>query len=228
VKKTAQRLAAEFTVIVVGVLVALAVDQWREELQKRELEMEYAVRLLADLRSDSSQFAGFLEDEFVTKRDFLLALAKGELPNPPEDDPARMLERLDQSMWGGILSVRDAAFREMQSTGQLGLLRNPDTRSMLADYYTTHTFLSGRFERSAGEYERMVAEAVPGATRYSYLTGEAVGEASAKSALESVLDDPRLTRAVNAELAYAGALVRWSGVLLRRATRLIERLESEY
>ena len=72
------------------------------------------------------------------------------------------------------------------------------------------------------------AKAVPGATRYSYLTGEDVSTATAELAVERVLEDPRLDRAVNAELAYAGALVRWSGVLLRRATRLIERLESEY
>lgn len=46
------RLAAEFLVIVVGVLVALGVDQWAQDRRDRSLEAEYLERLLEDLRYD--------------------------------------------------------------------------------------------------------------------------------------------------------------------------------
>jgi hypothetical protein len=39
----------EFLVIILGVLVALGVDQWRESARDRQLEQEYLVRLVADL-----------------------------------------------------------------------------------------------------------------------------------------------------------------------------------
>ena len=49
-----RRLGAEFVVIVVGVLVALAVDQWRDGLSDRELGAFYLSALERDLRADSS------------------------------------------------------------------------------------------------------------------------------------------------------------------------------
>ncbi len=44
--------AAEFVVIVVGVLVALGVDSWASERSDRVLERDYLERLLDDVRYD--------------------------------------------------------------------------------------------------------------------------------------------------------------------------------
>jgi hypothetical protein len=55
------RLVAEFLVIVVGVLVALGVDQWVQDRQDRALEAEYLERLLADVRYDLDELAFILE-----------------------------------------------------------------------------------------------------------------------------------------------------------------------
>jgi uncharacterized protein YjeT (DUF2065 family) len=52
-------LAAEFVLIVAGVLVALALDQWRARLHDRTLESEYVLRLRNDLANDTSSFRWF-------------------------------------------------------------------------------------------------------------------------------------------------------------------------
>ena len=51
-----RRLFGEFVVIVVGVLVALWVDQLREARVNAGLEIEYLESLVTDLESDLSQF----------------------------------------------------------------------------------------------------------------------------------------------------------------------------
>lgn len=43
------RLGAEAVIIIASILLALGVDEWREEKRDRELENEYLVRLLEDL-----------------------------------------------------------------------------------------------------------------------------------------------------------------------------------
>ena len=51
------RLAAEFTVIVVGVLVALAADDWRQGAEERESAEAATALLIEDLRRDSVELA---------------------------------------------------------------------------------------------------------------------------------------------------------------------------
>jgi hypothetical protein len=51
-EKRWKRLLAEFTIIVVGVLVALAVDDYRNERADRGLEEHLLVRLRADIQRD--------------------------------------------------------------------------------------------------------------------------------------------------------------------------------
>lgn len=47
------RTIAEFTVIVIGVLVALGFESWREDVADRALELEYLERLKNDFHEDS-------------------------------------------------------------------------------------------------------------------------------------------------------------------------------
>ena len=51
--RTARRSLAELIVIVVGVLIALGVDDWRQTGEERRIERQAYVQLLEDLRLDS-------------------------------------------------------------------------------------------------------------------------------------------------------------------------------
>lgn len=55
--KNVTRLAAEFVVIVVGVLTALAVDQIMERRQEHDLERELLLGFVENLRTDSIDYA---------------------------------------------------------------------------------------------------------------------------------------------------------------------------
>lgn len=225
--KTVQRLIAEFMVIVVGVLLALAVDQWRQDREDVTLEYEYAQRLLSDLRADVSEYDRLLNGPFVRKLEFLTALERGEIPTTSAD-AAGLLRDLEQSTWGGIIATSDAAFREMQSTGRIGLLHDPGVRAALAEYYAFHGFLAERYYSSAGEYDRVAAEGIPGSVRRSHHSDEQPSLAEVRSAFEQLLREPGLSRAVNAELAYLGGLEEYHAALRDRARRLIDTIEVGY
>ena len=52
------RMIGEFTIIVVGVLVALALDQWASSRADRVTEAEYLTALVADLEADEEFLSG--------------------------------------------------------------------------------------------------------------------------------------------------------------------------
>ena len=56
------RATSEILLIVVGVLLALAIDAWWAERQQRDSERRYLESLLADVRTDVNEYA-FLTSE---------------------------------------------------------------------------------------------------------------------------------------------------------------------
>jgi len=55
-------LAAEFVIIVLGVLVALSVDNWNQERQDNKTKSHLIESLLSDLREDKEDYNEFFAD----------------------------------------------------------------------------------------------------------------------------------------------------------------------
>jgi len=226
VNSTMQKLAGEFVVIVVGVLVALGVDQWRERQAERALETAYATRLVGDLRADTAAFGDMLRGVWVDKRVVLLALSEGRLPQTESADETMVL--LDHSVWLGIIPLQAAAFREMEGSGLLRLLSNSETRDALTNYYAFHTFLAGLFATSPSGFRLLVYEAILAPVRYAYHTGQLIDGGQVLTGTRALLGDPRLPAAVNAEVAYFAELVQRYELLRDDAAALIKQLEADY
>ena len=60
------RLAAEFVVIVAGVLVALAADDYRDRVNDRRLERESLRQVLRDLEIDREDISPMLEQTTIS------------------------------------------------------------------------------------------------------------------------------------------------------------------
>ena len=60
-----RRAGTEIVIIVVGVLVALAINEWWSEKEDRRMEAEYIERIKEDLRADIEGFRS-LEEIFVS------------------------------------------------------------------------------------------------------------------------------------------------------------------
>ncbi len=81
------RSGAEFAIIVIGVLVALAVESWREDVADRELELEYLERLKNDFHEDSERITGAIEATTVQQRHIDIALSVlGKVDAGSEED----------------------------------------------------------------------------------------------------------------------------------------------
>ena len=121
------RLAAEFVVIVVGVLVALSVDSWVADRQQARLEEAFLGQLHDDLtrahEQISEQLAMTEEAEHFTLQ--VLEVARGERTAPNDTLGSWLIRALYFSDPQPTLSTAEALAR----SENLYVLRDPELRS---------------------------------------------------------------------------------------------------
>ena len=119
IKDRAALLILEFVVIVVGVLVALAVDEWRDNVQLAKQRTHILSSLLVDLeadRYDLEHFDGVARRRWAAAQ-YLISLARGDSLAETEwtDSPGEAVYRLAYS---ARIQPSEGAFLEMVSARQ--------------------------------------------------------------------------------------------------------------
>lgn len=183
--------AAEFLVVVTGVLVALGIGSWWEARRDRALEQSYLTRLATDLAADSAEFARHLDTERArgTKARLLLAALDGERVS----DPAAVIRAIEEVGWATGYLLSPFTFQELQATGHLRLIRNPDVRDALSAYYYMALNNAVQFYEysrdRAWDYVRQTAHVLPPETR-----------------MQIALEQPIEATTASAEIARLGAV----------------------
>lgn len=126
------RLVTELVVIIAGVLIALAIDEWRGNIKDAKTEAEYVQQLLADLQTTidrvSSAAAGEVDNEIATTK--LLALFENSESEKPESVRSLLPLACEFSNPVPVLGTADT----LVATGDLRLIRNATSRSKITQY----------------------------------------------------------------------------------------------
>jgi hypothetical protein len=221
-------LVAEFVLIVAGVLVALALDQWRGRLQDSALEQAYVARLRSDLARDTAAFRWF--GEILDTKDEVLH----QLLLPPAEQawngaPAEQLSRLRYSTFFGLPPITTATFNELLSTGKVNLLRSGELRGELASYYAFYTRLTAILDVLPGSYRAIVWASLPGDAEHRARRDAAAADtATVRLGLARLGGNPQLHDAVNHELYYSAGLREYLAVAQQRALTLLRTLDDLY
>jgi hypothetical protein len=220
-----RRASTEFVVIVIGVLVALAVDQWRNENEDRRIEAEYLARIKEDLRTDIDAFhrlEKIFTIKFQTTRD---------LRDHPESDllsksPEELLQDLVSSGYVALPDSISTTFDELMSTGRFALIQSVNQRDALSRYYSGFEHISKIMFEPPGDYKKVLWESFPGQMLLRSQSGrETSSPQQIHEGLQKLLADPRLKTAANAEMIYADALSFYLSSSRRQAEELLELLE---
>ena len=135
------RATAEFVVIVTGVLLALAVDDWRESGRDSALEDYLLERIEHDLDGDIQELETTLASahtriEAVTT---ILRALGHEYAEATGQDSLNLLPLDGRHVFTArdarIFDHQDGAFRELLATGGIQVLSDLGLRSAIADYY---------------------------------------------------------------------------------------------
>lgn len=131
-RRGARWFAAEFLVVVTGVLVALAVGAWWQGRQDAASERAYLRQLAAELRQTES--AARSADAFllpVDRAGSLLWLAFYEADPPPRDS---LLAWAERSMWTSSVRPVVGTAEALVATGDLALIRDDSLRTAVTAY----------------------------------------------------------------------------------------------
>jgi hypothetical protein len=157
-RASAPRLIAEFLVIVVGVLGALAADQWVRDRENRELEAEYLDRLRADVGYDRE------EGEFVSAVSVSGLAAIDSLLTPGfrvRASDAALLSAALLAASARQVDLSRGTWEELVASGRIALLREAEVRLALAEYDRFVREITGFWEYTDNDLWPWVMRRVP-------------------------------------------------------------------
>ena len=221
-----QQALTDFVVIVIGVLAALAVDQWNDNRNDRATEAEYLMRLRADLNQDIRSFTRN-EEVFETKARIIKDLRDQPVSALLSRDLEALLQDLVFSGYYGLPETRSTTFDELSSTGRLMLIQDVALREGLSRYHITHEFMSELLLVGLhGDYLRLLHESLPGELLYQWLLSNILDDPEAlQRGLDVLKSDPRLVAAANAEIRYAVQQIYETRRFRNLAEELLELLQ---
>ena len=129
VKGTMLRLISEFFIIVVGVLVALAVDEWRTSVKEAETRNILLNELLQDLKEDAEDMVQF-EDFSIRRKEAATALLNSDTIS--SKNRSKYMRRLSFS---ARLEIVESTFQEMTNSGSFSSINDMDLRIAILSYY---------------------------------------------------------------------------------------------
>jgi len=213
--KNGRRLFSEFLVIVLGVLVALFVDELRDVRADRGLEAQYLERLQGDLSRGRItldtirlQLAGASRNADLVGP---YLLGGSEMPGDTSTVVAA-LYRASRSLAPGLgNSLPRTTFLELQATGRIGLIRSIEVRAALLEYYTEVDGRSVTLALLPREYRDFIRRRIPAALQLTVRSECSVFDTAYGGGLECGISlgdfDPRpLLRDVEGNATVAGDL----------------------
>ena len=152
----------ETAIVVLGVLIALWVNNWNERRTERRLEREYLSRLTEDLKADTAMFRQMLQAAEDKEEDLRivgpLLRSRAELP-----DTVRFLEAIIGSAnlsWAAP-PVRRTTFQELENTGDFRLISDANLRVLIISYYFFAADEANRVDRRRTGYGALSYQLIP-------------------------------------------------------------------
>ena len=129
--------ATEFVLIVVGILAALAIDEWRDERGERELEREYLAAIRAALQADVDELVDVIYPEIEVRLEAARRLQSIDSANLPATYEEQRTVVSDINVAGFLRSFQPsrAAIDDLISTGNAKLIRNRQLRLDILEYF---------------------------------------------------------------------------------------------
>jgi hypothetical protein len=238
----AQRAAAEFIVIVVGVLVALAVDGWREDQAERVLEREYLERLLADVRTGRDRLIGFGREHLhAAERNMEVVAPFLRYGDPIPIDTLPFIAALYQSSRSVVLNLDETypntTFEELRSTGGFILIQDPELRSAVMAHYFLVERSASRFALLPREYRGEMRSIIPADVQRSIYNQcdrreppsactFDLGRLNAGELLRSLQGNREVSRMLEFSLQQTRISIPWAEELITDAENLTRLLEA--
>lgn len=225
----------EIILVVVGILIALAVNNWNQEQKDHRSELDHLSRIHLDLVQDTKNFKTNIENNNILREEIkgLLVTLYGGVDDI--DQVQQMTATFDKAM-DQVFSPNDNTYRGMVSSGTLDLIRDQELKEALMDLYSEYD-QKGALMSGISSWMLGIATAMDTQSDFFrfnsdvidiYTTPEMINETDFAFLNDS--DDPRfklLVRAISATAFNQKASNAYYLDLIERCEIVIELIEEE-
>lgn len=145
----------EIVLVVIGILIALEVNNWNERRNIEKTEIQYLKRLRSDLANDTAYYHRRIKYSDKVMQDHIRAVAATytDISNPLEFYNSFNYIELSAE----ALSIRDNTYQEMLNAGHINLIRNEKIKTELLEFYRQVDLVAKHFnEVNATSIEFMI------------------------------------------------------------------------
>jgi len=139
----------EILLVVIGILIALQIDNWNDERLERKLEREYLASMLYDLEVDTRE----IEEKVAGNAKLLDGLGRllvllGTPGEDPKHDRQMFIHALVYTYWYLTPDFSELTMTQLKSSGNLLLIRDKEIRDAMLRY-------AQAIEKSRYQFEEM-------------------------------------------------------------------------
>lgn len=220
-----QHTIGEIAIIVIGVLIAIALDGWNDARIDRRLEKDYLERLAEDLRADTATFS-FMEHR-VKRKVAALSVADSVLRGQRiVRDTVTFLQALvsgSNFAWNQS-KARTTTFQELQMTGNLRLIRSTALRAGIVNYYSAAEGDYDRIRARRTQYGPLTYQLLPRKKEFALDSAAVRGRLNV---LTKAIFRSDLAEAIVAERNFAAFILEMNAGMQRRALALLGVIERQ-
>ncbi|WP_417859824.1 DUF6090 family protein [Winogradskyella sediminis] len=124
----------EIVLVVIGILIALQINNWNENRKNTQYEQNYLQRILKDLNKDQVE----LEMHFNTdtlKLDAFTQIMRIQKTNSITSNQQAFLTALSKVQGTNWFEGNDVVFNEMKFSGKLALIASEEIKESIQSYY---------------------------------------------------------------------------------------------
>ncbi|MDU8885264.1 DUF6090 family protein [Yeosuana sp. MJ-SS3] len=214
----------EIILVVVGILIALQINNWNENRKDRILEKEYLNRILVDIKSDQELLKVYTIDRYARKVE---CLEKTKAYYQGDYIITDTIQFLNDVGYGGVYGFVDwflnkNTYNELISTGNLRKIESDSLRTAITTYYE----ISNALQNSAKNYISGYIKFINSLKVFDINNPESISEFDQKFMLKHIKSE-EFYRLTNLELTLAHRVTKFADRIKKQSEELVIMVDDE-
>jgi hypothetical protein len=160
----------EIVLVVIGILIALQINNWNEKKSNRELEQDFYANILDDLEKDEIQLNNLVD--FYQNRIDQLGYLLDAIKNPVSDPDIKEFGKHVEPLYYNMEDVQySSSFESARSSGAFSKFQNKNILKELTQFYAEYSTVQGIL-RSTLDIIKDQLEPIMATIPESYLGGD--------------------------------------------------------